>query len=164
MYSLKTSLGKYILPLIRKSTCALLYAFLLLALTYAIASIAQAIAHQFSPSLLLSFILVFAVVTLTSYLFFRLSQSFRLPLAHPLLRKFSSIVFAVLGLIASVLAALVVILMQRSGLYENVQITLVVSPWLTLIALSMGVIVAGRLLHHHLPSDLLEKPSGLLEK
>lgn len=106
---------------------------------------------------MLSFILVFAFVTITSYLFYRISQRYRLPLTHQTLRKFSSILFAVLGLITSGLASLIVILMQRSDLYENVQITLAVSPWLTLIALSMGVIMAGRILHHQIPARLLEK-------
>lgn len=136
--------------LMRKIACATLYLVSLLALMYGATLLVFILAAWLSASGVVLFLLGIGIGALSAYLFFRVTLRYSCVLTHAALRKLAAIVFAVLGLLFSLVAALLVILMQRSENYDSLQIAEAVTPPLVWIALCMGLIAAYRIAHHRL--------------
>ena len=135
---------------LRKMAAVALYLALLLVLMYGATLLVFILAVWLPSSSLLLFLVAILTGTASSYLFFHLTQRFPWTLPHAALRKIAAVVFAVLGLLFSVVTALLALLMQRSGEYWPGHIAQAVAPPLVWMALCMGIILAYRLMHHRL--------------
>ena len=140
---------------IRKSAAVTLYLAILLALMYGATLLVFILAVGLPISSLLLFVVGVLTGTVSGYLFFHITQRFSWPLPHAALRKIAAVVFAVLGLLFSVVTALLALLMQRSGEYWPGHIAQAVAPPLVWMALCMGVILSYRLMHHRLKRPAL---------
>jgi len=136
---------------IKKFAAIALYLLLLLGLLYGATLLVFILAVWLPTSSLVLFILGIVIGIASGYLFFQASERFawRLvwPLAPATLRNIAVTAFAVSGLLFSLVAASLVLLMQRSGEYLPEHIAQAVAPPLVWIALCMGIVVAGRLMN-----------------
>lgn len=134
------------MQLLRKLVTATLYVGLLFVLNYLAAMLAQTISRLLPSYAWIGLALILALAGIASYsYFFYGARLLRLPLTHAVLRKLAAMLFAILGLLSSVVVVLLLILMQRAATYTSFQIAAAISPWLVLVMMSLGVIIASRL-------------------